>query len=291
MLYTFSELKESSLATTPHYLVVGNPVSHSLSPVMHQIGLNEYGMKAEYHALKLEHHELGSFISWMNRESFKGCNVTIPFKEQFLAIADTLDSTAFETRALNTIVKKGGKIEGYNTDVTGFLTPLAEYKHMLRNQRAVVFGTGGAAKAVLAALQKMGVGEVVFISRNPESHPVPELNELPLITYAGYSQFEAYAEGCMLIVNTTPLGMYPDVDLSPMNRVPAGFLEGKICYDLIYNPLETKFLRGAALAGAEIINGLEMFIGQGNESFHLWTGHYLPINKVREQLNNQLTTR
>lgn len=293
MVYTFRELKRSNLTNTPHYLVVGNPISHSFSPVMHQFGLEHYGIQASYHALKLEQHEITGFIAWMNREQFMGCNITIPFKEQFVGLLDESDETVVETGAVNTIAKSGGLLKGFNTDVDGFLKPLWVYEEILHGSRAVVFGTGGASKAVLSALCRIGIGEIIFVSRNPVQ---PNRNtrfhtDEISIQYCDYNQVEAYAEDAVLIVNSTPLGMMPKTETSPVDRMDTGILADKICYDLVYNPLETRFLSLAKSQGAVTINGLEMFIAQGDSAFRLWTDKYLPYDRVHDLLTNQLQNR
>jgi len=293
MVFTFSELKQSKLANAPHFLVVGNPISHSLSPMMHQLGLNHYDIQASYHALKLEHHEITGFIAWMNRDSFLGCNITIPFKELFTGLLDESDDTVSETGAVNTITKSGGLLKGFNTDVEGFLKPLWEYEEILYDNRAVVFGTGGASKAVLSALRRIGVGEVIFVSRNPaQSNRTThiETDEI-LIHYCGYEQVEAYAEDAILFVNCTPLGMMPNTQASPVDRMDTGILADKICYDLVYNPLETRFLSLARSQDAVTINGLEMFIAQGDMAFKLWTNKNLPYERIYDLLTKQLQVK
>lgn len=290
MVYTFRDLEKSNLANEPHFLVVGNPISHSLSPLMHQFGLDHYGIQASYHALKLKQHEISSFIAWMNRDQFLGCNVTIPFKEQFISLLDESDETVAETGAVNTITKSGSTLKGFNTDVDGFLKPLWKYEEILHGSRAVVFGTGGASKAVLSGLRRIDVGEVVFVTRNPGTHNQSNRfaeDDIPIL-YIGYDQVEAYAEPAALIVNSTPLGMMPNTETSPTDRMESGLLADKICYDLVYNPLETRFLSAARSEGAIIINGLEMFIAQGDEAFRLWTGKSLPYDHVQEILINRL---
>lgn len=291
MVYTFPELINSELTNLCHYLVVGNPISHSLSPVMHQAGFDLYGIQAQYHALKLETYEIGAFAAWMNRDSFMGCNVTIPYKESFPALVDELDDTVLKTGALNTVVKDHFKLIGYNTDVYGFQAPLQSYRDNLEGEKAIIFGTGGAAKAVRAALSKMDMAEIIFISRKPAAVSIAANGYGADIHVADYSQWSAFADDATLIVNTTPLGMYPDLNKSPVESHEADVLEGKICYDLIYNPVETKFLKLAKQAGAIVLNGLEMFMGQGNYSFQLWTGKRLPYEEIRKKLFLELNSR
>ncbi|MEX0639117.1 MAG: shikimate dehydrogenase [Balneolaceae bacterium] len=268
-------------AEKPHYLVVGHPVGHSLSPQMHTLALRHYQIEAEYYAVDLESRDLSSFVSWINRESFLGANITIPWKKEFLEVADRLDESAIAAGALNTLVKSNGVLTGFNTDIDGFIYPLLSLEDRLKGGTATVFGTGGAAMAVICALERLGLETIFVISRNPELSKIKKRNNLVL---CDYSQLEHCGEESSLIINTTPLGMGAHAGRSPVKDSETGILEGKICYDLIYNPLQTKFLTQAKEAGGTVINGLEMFIRQGEASFRLWTGHSFPAEKVKERL-------
>ncbi|MDX1590438.1 MAG: shikimate dehydrogenase [Balneolaceae bacterium] len=294
MVYSFDELKKSDLVEKPHYLVIGNPIRHSLSPVMHQYGLDYHGINAEYHALELYMQDLTGFVAWMNQKSFLGCNITIPYKQEFISLLDETDDSVKYTGAVNTISSSKDRITGFNTDVEGFLKPLYEHKDILYGNRAVVFGTGGASKAVIAGLIEMGLGEIVLVSRHPDkiTYLLPDdsdfFNEI-LITPCSYDQLYAYAEEAFLFVNATPLGMAPNVKTSPIEKIDPQVLDGKICYDLVYNPLETEFLKTAKSQNAVIINGLDMFIAQGNRSFQIWTGQSLPHDEIYDLLTNILS--
>jgi shikimate dehydrogenase len=262
----------------PHFMVVGHPIGHSLSPFMHSIALKYHKIEADYLAVDLEPSDISSFTSWINKDSFLGSNVTIPYKSQFLEVVDELEETAASIGALNTIVKSDGTIKGYNTDVYGFLKPLENYIERLNGESVIVFGTGGASKAVIYGLRQIGVEQIVLVSRNPGS-----INRDGLLL-CNYSNWQAYAEESVMMVNTTPLGMYPDTNQSPVREQEANLLEGKLCYDLVYNPLQTTFLKLAMKFHAETIGGLDMFIAQGAKSFELWTGKNFPVSKISEAL-------
>lgn len=289
MVLSFKDFKTSAITINPLYAVVGHPVSHSLSPVMHQIALDHYGIEAKYIALDLPQTQLREFIPWCNHDNFLGCNITIPHKEAFNEIVDEIDSFAQEVGVVNTLVKKDYKLIGYNTDVFGFLEPLKPYLDDFEFSRAIIFGTGGASKAVKIGLESQGVEELIFVSRRPNQKRIE--SDHSEIRILDYNQWQAFAEDSNLFINTTPVGMYPKTNNTFLRNGEAEFFEDKICYDLIYNPLETTFLKQAEKHGAVTINGLDMLIHQGSKSFELWTGHTFPVEKIRNKLINQLQSK
>lgn len=280
------DLKKSHLGRVPHYLVVGNPIGHSLSPLMHGTALKYHGIAAEYHAVNVLPNELPEFTAWCNRDSFLGCNITIPYKEQFFELLDHADESALEIGAINTIGKKSGKLIGYNTDIYGFISPINDLSHLIEGGRAIVFGTGGASKAIKAGLKQLGIDEIIFVSRNPSARKISD--DFVHIEITDYSQWQAYADDASIFVNTTPVGMYPDIEKSIIDSRDVHLMEGKICYDLIYNPEMTAFLKQAESVNAVVINGLDMFIQQGNHSFQIWTGKTFPEDLIKEELYQHL---
>lgn len=281
---SFDEFKHSINSTLPHYLVIGHPISHSLSPLMHSVSLSHYSMDAEYIAVDLPPHSITDFISWINRDAFLGCNITIPWKQQLLNIPDLLSPEVHTTGAMNTISKKenGRIIRGDNTDIYGFKAPLKLYKDRLEYSRAILFGTGGASLAVQYALNKLGYDELILVSRTPVKATTLETTTFTKVV--DYNQWQEFAEETELFINTTPLGMGTLNDQSPVREDEGIFLLGKLCYDLVYNPAKTRFLRIAETSGADILNGLDMLIHQGSRSFEIWTGQPFPIEKVKKEL-------
>ena len=287
MAQTFTEFSESAKSNQPHYLVIGHPIDHSLSPLMHNKALTYHNIDAKYHAVNLRPDELTSFISWVNRDQFLGCNITIPYKQQLFEIVDDLDENAARAGAINTISKTHANIlVGSNTDIFGFTNPLLPYSSEIEDMRAIVFGTGGASKAVHIALEELGVAEIIYVSRNP-SGEIDNVNGT-FTKSVGYDQWQAFTDDATLIVNTTPLGMGNFSNKSIIDDSDIDLLAKKICYDLIYNPLETKFLKQAKSAGAEVISGLEMFIQQGRKSFQTWTNKNFPVDEIRSLLREEL---
>lgn len=276
------EFKESQFASSPHLLLVGNPVSYSLSPVMHNAAAEYYGLPLRYHAVRVDTEDMAMFSSYLSHDKLVGLNVTIPHKRRMLDYVDVKTDLCQRIGALNTVVKRDGKLEGHNTDVGGFCGPLNSFRANLKDACAIVFGTGGAARAVVSGLKMLDMADIFLVSRNPSGKTNNDWPEGTQII--SYEQWRGYASEATLLVNTTPLGMSPDTNRSPVKEEGKSYLAGKICYDIIYTPLETTFLRRADEAGATTISGLDMFINQGSRSFELWTGKQFPVKLVRKEL-------
>lgn len=267
--YRFRSIERS----TAIYGLIGRPTAHSLSPRVHNAAFAELEINAVY--IPFETDSLGSFFSLNNRLGGVGFSVTIPYKVEIVRFMDALDPTAQKIGAVNTVAIREGKKIGYNTDVEGFIRPL-ERRIALRGKRAVVLGAGGAARAAAFALLERGV-EILVLSRNRE-----RARELALELGANCGGLEELARHDFdLLINATPVGMFPNVDESP---APAELLAGKIVYDLVYNPPETKLLREARGAGALAISGIEMFLEQAAAQFRIWTGAEPPKEAMRRAL-------
>lgn len=220
----------------------------------------------------------------MNDSNFLGANITIPYKTQLMEFADRLDEAAEEIGAINTIVKENNQLIGRNTDAYGFRSQLEPYEDELAGERAIIFGTGGASKAVVFALRKLGMDELIMVSRRPGQMGLI-YRETDGLRVVGYEAWTAYAKDALLIVNTTPLGMEPNEKASPVRSSEIEWLEDRICYDLVYKPRKTRFLRDAEQAGGIPIGGLEMLIQQGSRSFEYWTGKTFPIDRIKKELD------
>lgn len=277
----FSEFLASESSHRPHYLLIGSPISHSVSPLMHNIALQHHNLKAEYHAVGVRQSEIPSLIAHFNKLEFLGANVTIPYKETMFEAMDTLGMEAAQIEAINTIVKRDGKIVGENTDEYGFRVPIEEYEDELYGERAIIFGTGGATKAINFALQGMGLEEIIMVSRRPGQYDTSGDMKM-----CNYNNWTAYAEDASIIINATPLGMEPNIEASPVADDQVGILSGKICYDVVYNPQETKFLKQAKQAAGIPVGGLDMLIHQAAKSFKMWTGLEFPLGLIKMKLDD-----
>lgn len=274
----------SNLIRRPHAILIGNPISHSLSPVMHNTAASHLNISLRYGAVEVKQNELSELIASLNKETLQGANVTIPYKNSFLDIVDELTPEAQEIEAVNTLFKENGQLIGDNTDAYGFARPIHQLGYDLVGERAIIFGTGGATKAIVHVLKEMGVAEIVLVSRSRGQRSLSDTQPQTHIQLTDYSAWRAYAEDASIIINATPLGMSPKVGESPVQSSETSCLSGKICYDIVYNPLETKFLKQAGEAGAETIGGIEMLIHQGSRSFKRWTGCEFPVSVIRKKL-------
>ena len=244
------------------YLVIGNPIEHSLSPLIHNYWIKKYHLaNSIYEKRKIEEKDLKNIIKEIKDGKIIGMNVTVPFKKLIIPFLDELDDEAREIGAVNTIkvirTADGVKLKGYNTDIYGFketLKPLLKMNHY----KALILGTGGAAKAVEYVLKKIGL-DVLYVSRNPESESEKSYDELNDVAVKNFP----------VIVNSTPLGMYPKVDVCP--DIPYEHLsEDNLLYDLIYNPGETLFMKKGAEQGANTQNGLGMLKLQAEKAWEIW---------------------
>jgi shikimate dehydrogenase len=277
------------------YAVIGYPLTHSLSPQIHNFAFEELNINAVYEKIEIHPDELESKIQQLKSSGYDGFNVTIPHKQTIMNLIDQTDDDAKEVGAVNTLVKKGFNWTGFNTDVIGFLTPLMVYKERVKN--CLVLGTGGAARAVIYALLKYIDPELITVSGRNIGKAQDLSNEFSIlfdkvnINHQDLKSGESILSSFDLLINTTPLGMYPEVTQSPLPNL-TNLRENSIVYDLVYNPLRTKLLNDAGKAGKNIIciNGMEMLIQQAAHAFKLWTNRDMPINDVRNYLSTILKT-
>ena len=262
---------------TELYGVLGKPLGHSLSPLIHNTAFSYLGMNAVF--LPLEATSVQDFSAFQEMSRLRGSSVTIPYKEAIRTETQSVSAAADQVGAINTLVCKENGWHGENTDVEGFLRPLLD-RMQLAGMKAAVLGSGGAARAVVYALRSQGAA-VCVIGRNRERAAI--LADRFGAESAGWDQFRHIRWD--LLVNATPVGMSPNVNESP---VPADFLNGEWIYDLVYNPGETRLLREAAQRGCKIIGGAEMFLAQALEQEKLWFGVEGPEKAMREALQDAL---
>ncbi len=266
-------------SATRLYGVFGNPISHSMGPVMHTRAFREKGINAVYLAFRIDAIEKG--LQAMREIGIQGASITIPFKESVIPFLDDIGEHAKEMGSVNTVVNKDGKLFGYSTDHKGAVEPLRRVTP-LKDKDVCVLGAGGAAKAVAYGLKKEGA--LLTISNRSENKGKALADQMD-------ARFVAldHVTGLNpdIIINTTSVGMMPDTDKSP---VPARFFhESMIVFDIVYNPLMTRFLIDAKNAGCTIIDGLSMFVGQGAAQFELFTGVEAPVNLMRDAVLEEMT--
>lgn len=276
----FSEFISDPISQAKHLMLIGHPVSHSVSPIMHNLALREYNLDISYVAVDVEAHELSSLIAHFNSDSFLGANITLPYKQTLFDAVDQHSDLANEMGVINCIQKTSHALIGHNTDSYGFIKPLQlkGYDHL---DSALIFGFGGAAQAVIHGLEQLGCDTIYVVSRNIDKHENDSA-----INLISYDEWPEYADEVEIIVNTTPLGMHPNIDASPVQEENSIYLRDSLCYDIVYNPRQTKFLEQAKNAGATCMDGLPMLIYQAARSFELWTGKSFPVQHVEEHLSH-----
>ncbi len=254
--------------------VLGRPLGHTLSPLIHNTAFASRGLNALY--LPLEAVNIDDFLEFHASCALQGVSVTIPYKESACVLARSLSVEANETGAVNTLVRQESGWHGENTDVEGFMRPLRRRMHVGRI-RALVLGAGGAARSVVQGLRSHGAS-VCIVARDPVK--ARRLADLFKVEHARWDQLQHLRWD--LLVNATPVGMFPDCEHSPM---PAEWLTGKWVYDLVYNPRETQLLKSAVVRGCNAISGVEMFLGQAVKQQQMWCGNPVPEQAMREALD------
>ncbi|MGH9374309.1 MAG: shikimate dehydrogenase, partial [Vicinamibacterales bacterium] len=245
------------------YGVVGNPVGHSRSPLMHNAGFEHFGLNAVY--LPLEASDPADFVRFARAMSLSGASITAPFKVALRDQMDELDPVARRVGAINTLVARNGMWFGANTDVYGFSAPLAR-RMAVKGVRASILGAGGAARAVAVALADMGASVTVCARRAEAAREIADL------TGGAVGAFPPRGGSWDVLVNTTPAGSAAELQ-SP---IEGAALDGEIVFDLVYAPAQTRLLADARAAGCMTIGGLEMLVAQAERQFELWTGHAPP---------------
>ncbi len=266
--------------------IIGHPLSHSLSPILHNAMFSRLEIPAAYFAWPMLEERLESFIRAMRTLPIHGASVTIPHKEAVMDHIDAVSELAARVGAVNTLLWREGRLYGENTDVFGFVAPLEQLDFI--PQSALVLGAGGAARAVVVGLQRVGVQSILISNRNPKK--AQTLADIFGCRTVAWEDRADCAPG--LVVNTTPLGTTGKYrELSPWPAT--AFPKGCVAYDLVYNPQVTTFLRDAQAAGCRTIGGLEMFLHQAARQFEHWTGRTMPVKPAREivmaALNRQQT--
>jgi 3-dehydroquinate dehydratase/shikimate dehydrogenase len=255
---------------TALYGIIGRPVSHSVSPAMHNAAFQAAGLDAVY--LPLPAASLEDFTTFARVMDLRGASVTAPFKVEAFALAGAADDEGRRSQSVNTLRRTGDGWEGVNTDLAGFMAPLAG-RMTLSNARATVLGAGGAARSVALGLVGAGAVVTVIARRRDRADLVARL------AGAQVAAWPPAAGSWDLLVNATPIGTHPQHDQSPM---PAAALDGRLVYDLVYNPPRTRLLADAAERGCDTIGGLDMLVAQAQAQFAWWTGVCPPDGSMRE---------
>ena len=244
------------------YLVIGNPIEHSLSPKLHNHWIKKNNIDAIYDKKQLNEGDIEGIISEVRNEKINGINVTVPFKKLVISFIDELSVEANEAQSVNTIYKENNKIVGHNTDISGFELALRGKSYDIKNKKIFILGAGGVTSSIILALKKMGASKVILSNRTKKK--AEELKKtfsyLEIVDWGEIPEFN-------MIINTTSLGLNKDDEIK-LDYENIG--SNKFFYDVIYNPRQTKFLTKAKQFGNQIENGKMMFIYQAHQAFTIW---------------------
>lgn len=277
-------------ASTKLYCIFGSPVQHSLSPVMHNCAFSALGINAVY--LAFEPTSAGDAAAALRHLGIAGASVTIPFKIDMLRHMDECDPLATLIGSMNTIVNDGGRLIAYNTDGIGALRSLEEKKVAIAGKSALIIGNGGSARAIAFSLVDAGA-RVIIAGRNREK--IDELardirayrNAVESVPLGGLT--DALMHEVSIVINTTPLGMAPDIHACPLK--PDLLKEHHAVFDIVYHPDQTVLLAEAQTRGCIVIRGVAMLLHQGVLQFELWTGRSAPIDQMRQAVEKHLYGR
>jgi shikimate dehydrogenase len=272
--------------------IIGDPVEHSLSPVMHNTAFEELNLDFVYVAFRVRREELREAVIGARSLDLHGLNVTMPHKNAVMRYLDEIDSTIRSIGAVNTILSDEGRLIGYNTDGVGALKALKETGITLKGKKLLLLGAGGGGKAI-AFHAAQEVEELVILNRTPQK--AKKLAEVlrkdfnKKIDSNGLS-IETIKEELRdtdILVNATSVGMHPKVDQS---LVPPSLLRPDLCVmEIVYSPLETKLAKDAKALGAKVVSGIEMLVYQGAASFEIWTNHKAPVKAMKQAVLNKLS--
>ncbi|NDV24112.1 shikimate dehydrogenase [Desulfovibrio sp. JC022] len=261
--------------------IIGHPLGHTMSPLLHNWGFSEHKIPAVYMAWPTEPEKVENFMQTFRNLPISGISVTIPHKLSVMNYIDQLTERAKSVGAVNTLYWKGDKIVGDNTDAAGVSEPLRPYSDQIKT--ALLIGAGGAARAAITGLQLLGINEI-FITNRTKSKADDLAAEFKISVLDWDTRGDQHFD---LIVNSTSLGMsgeFQEINPMIMDNQDAN----TIVFDLVYNPIETVFVKEAKAKGCTVIHGIEMFVHQGMEQFRLWTGKKLDEKKARKLLLDNL---
>ena len=256
------------------YLVIGNPIEHSLSPLLHNFWLKKHGIDAIYERQLVEKNDVEKIINDIRDSKIQGINVTVPFKKVVIPFLDQLSDTAKETQSVNTIFKRQNNLVGDNTDVHGFAEAIKLTKFNLTNKKVLILGAGGVVPSIILALKNMGTLEIILSNRTKEKADNLK-KSFPFLKMIDWGE----TIKSDLIINATSIGIKQNEEI----KLDFSKLDGQLFYDVIYNPPETKFLENAKKFGKKTENGKSMFIYQAMKAFEIWHGIKPEINdEVRD---------
>ena len=255
------------------YLVIGNPIEHSLSPKLHNYWFEKNNIDANYSKRKIDKNKIQEVILEIRDKKLNGINVTVPFKGDVIPFLDTLSEESKITQSVNTIYIHDDKLIGHNTDIRGFELSLGEIHFNLKDKKIFILGAGGVVPSIIYALEKAGVSKIIVSNRTRQRAEDLKKNfpNIYVVDWGKQPEFD-------MIINATSLGLNKEDDIGLNFK---NLNKEKLFYDVIYNPKETNFLRTGKNLGCQVCNGKMMFIYQAYEAFKLW-------HKVKPEINEDL---
>ena len=255
------------------YLVIGNPIEHSLSPKLHNYWFEKNNINANYDRRKIDKSEIQDIINEIKNNKLDGINVTVPFKSDVIPFLDTLSEESQITQSVNTIYKQDKKLIGHNTDIKGFELSLKETGFDLENKTIFILGAGGVVPSIIYALEKLGVSKIMVSNRTKQKTENLKkfFSNINIVDWGDQPNFD-------IIINATSLGLKKEDNIGLNFK---NINKEKLFYDVIYNPKETNFLKTGKSLGCSVSNGKMMFIYQAFEAFRLW-------HNVKPEINDEL---
>jgi shikimate dehydrogenase len=265
-------MKTAINSDTVLFAVFGDPVSHSLGPVMHNTALAELQYNGAYLAFRVK--DISKAVVGIKALGIRGASVTIPHKVSVMDFLDELDDSAKKIGAVNTIINRNGVLTGYNSDGLGAVKAIFE-KTSIKDKSVVIIGAGGSARAIGFAVISEG-GRVTIANRTPVRG-----EKLAKDLGADFQPISALKKTeCHILINTTPVGMFPDINAIPVRKQDLN--NTMVVMDIVYNPLKTRLLREAEIIGCRTISGVSMFVYQGAFQLELWTGMKAPVEVMKK---------
>jgi len=254
------------------YLVIGNPVEHSLSPKLHNHWFKKNNINAIYNKKQINEIDIKDIISELRNEKINGINVTVPFKQSIIPFVDELSAEANNAQSVNTIYKENNKVLGHNTDISGFELAMRGKNYDIKGKKIFILGAGGVVSSIILALKKMGADKIILSNRTKKKAEQfkKTFSDLEIVNWGEIPEFN-------MIINATSLGLNKEDEIK-LDYADLG--PNKLFYDVVYNPKQTKFLSKAKQFGNQTENGKMMFIYQAQQAFALW---HKVIPKIDEE--------
>jgi shikimate dehydrogenase len=268
---------------TKTYAIVGDPIDHSLSPLIHNAAFRSLNLDSTYIAYRIQKNELEVGIEALKKIKIAGFNVTIPHKTEMMKFLDEIDDVCNMCGAVNTVVNNDGVLKGYNTDIDGFLDPIKRKNLTIKDSEVLILGAGGAARAIIAGMVKEKAGKITITNRTLKN--ATELVQFTKniggdATVIPLEEIDQFVSGHKFIINSTSVGLRNEPSLISTDQMD----KNSIVYDIVYTPMNTDLINNAKKNGATIIYGYEMLLSQASRAFEIWHGVKAPYDDMKKAI-------